>query len=245
MFLRCLSLQGNYICPRCGRRTRILIEGLCPKCYAELKGPQIVPSFIEAEVCRYCGSVRLGYKWVETKGSFEDVIMKVLDHQLRSIKNHEIIKDISLKEVNFLTKPNWTTKLLLSFEGNVAGEKVDWKVALTVRLRPSICPKCITRISGEYDTLVQIRGAVPNDMERKVPEIAEVAGVINDMVDIIGEKEGVDVFFTHIGAARKFIKEMSRRYKISWKGPYREAIGISSSGKKRSRNTFVVRILVP
>jgi len=238
-------LCGKYICPRCGRETEFLIDGLCPKCYAEVKGPELIPNTIEAEVCRYCGAVRLGFKWVETEGSFESIIMKVIEHEIRKVAEKSgVINNIELKDVIFETEPNWTTRLVLVLAGTVRSEKVEWKKPTTVRLNPSICPKCITKISGEYDTVVQLRGDLrPEILERDIIDLIERTVILNDLIDIIRHKEGVNVYFSHIGAARKFIKIILKKYEASWKGPYREIIGTNSSGKNRTRNTFVVRIV--
>jgi len=237
-------LCGKYVCPRCGRETEFLIEGLCPKCYAEVKGPELIPNVIEAEVCKYCGAVKLGFRWIESEGSFESIIMKVIEHEVKKVAGkNSVISNIELKSIIFETEPNWTTRLVLVLTGVVRNEKVEWKKPITVKLNPSICPKCIVRISGEYDTVVQLRGFKPGILERDVMNLIEKSVIFNDLIDIIRHKEGVDVYFSHIGAARKFIKIILKKYEASWKGPYREVIGTNSSGKSRTRNTFVVRIL--
>ncbi len=153
-----------------------------------------------------------------------------------------VMDKIKLRDIVFKTEPNWTTRLILIFEGDIRGEKVEWRKPVTIKLRPSICPRCTTRISGEYDTVVQLRGFRSEVLENEIQMVMSDLGMIDDLIDIIRHKEGVDVYFSHIGAARKFIKTLLKRYEASWKGPYREIIGTTSSGKNRTRNTFIVRI---
>ncbi|MCE4625369.1 MAG: 60S ribosomal export protein NMD3 [Desulfurococcales archaeon] len=233
------------ICPRCGRSTNVVIRGLCPQCYAETYGIVRIPSEIEIEVCRYCGSIRLGRKWAPS-GSFEESIQLIASHLLQNARKDPNFTGYRIEELRYETLPNWRTKIELIITAYHGDVRVRVVYPLVIRLKPSVCPVCKTRVSGEYDTLLQVR---PRGSKTKGEELEDVilqealrSGLGGQLVDIIRVGDGVDVYFTNAGAARKLARRLINMYGGSLSQPVYEYVTITSTGKRRARKTMVLRI---
>ncbi len=228
-------------CPRCGKETDILIRGLCPKCFTEVYGLIKISPRLRVKICRYCGSIKLGGKWTSTS-SFEEAIEKIIKYELSRAKPVEPVEKVYLLGINYISNPNWTTRILLTLEGIYKKYRLTAKKEVEIQLEPSICPTCKIRVSGEYDTLLQIRGGDTKELYKQVENIIWKSGLFAQLVDIIENKKGVDVYFTNMGAARKLSKELKKFYILRVYRVAHENVGIQSSGKPRSRKTLVIRI---
>lgn len=230
------------VCPRCGRETPVVVRGLCPRCFAEVYGVASVPGEVRVEVCRYCGSVRLGERWVETDATFEGILDAVVNWLSKRLQPVEPLIGVEVLGWDALTRPNWSTRILLRLRGWTGdGVEVEAEAPTTVRLQPSICPRCKTRASGEYSALVQVRGRHPN-LRRLVEEAVERAGILGDVVEIAEGRDGVDAYLTHRGAASRLISALERLAPLRVSGPYREYVGVTSRGRRRTRDTYVARL---
>ena len=228
-------------CPRCGGETRRLVRGVCPGCFAEVYGVASVPSRVEVEVCRYCGSVRLGHRWVAVS-SFGEAVNVIASYIVSKSRPVEPLRRVYLVGLDYETMPNWTTRVNLYLRGESGDVVVEGRAQLAVLLRPSVCPTCKVRVSGEYDTLLQIRGGDPETVESIVEEVLAESGLWVHAVDIIRGKDGVDVYFTNTGAARKLAKRLTSKLPGRLERPSHETVGITSRGKRRSRKTLVYRV---
>ena len=236
------SMVSGTPCPRCGVETRVLVEGLCPRCYAEERLSLSIPESLEAPICRKCGSIRLGGKWRDPVQGFEEAVTSVIEYWMSRYKPSHPVDQAVLESVVFESKPDWTTRVSLTFRGIVSGVQVSWGRTIRVKLTPSTCPRCVTFASGEYDTLLQLRGADPALLERLVYEALASPRLARDVIEVIRSREGVDVYLSHRGAASKLVKALSRRLELEVSGPYREYVGISSTGHRRTRNTIIARV---
>jgi nonsense-mediated mRNA decay protein 3 len=233
---------ARLICARCGREADRLIRGLCPTCFSEAYGVVRIPETLQGEVCRYCGSVRVAGRWVPA-GSFEAAVQAIIEWWFGRAKPVEPLIRVKLASVEALSKPDWLTRVALLVEGeDEGGVKVQAKVLVKVQLKPSICPTCKTRVSGEYDTVLQLRGGYPSMLEKLALEVIEEAGVGADAVDLIRTRDGVDVYFTHRGAASRVVRALKRRGLVESVGRADEYVGVTSTGKRRTRKTIIVRI---
>ncbi|GAB6148161.1 NMD3-related protein [Stetteria hydrogenophila] len=233
--------MARLVCARCGREADRLIRGLCPSCFAEVYGVARIPGVLRGEVCRYCGSVRIAGRWVPA-GSFEAAIDAVVRWQASKARPVEPLVEARLASWEALSKPDWRTRVALNLEGRTAeGVVVRARVPVVVQLKPSICPTCKTRVSGEYDTVLQLRGGDPGALERLAVEALTEAGVEGDTVDLIKSKDGVDVYFTHRGAASRLVRILKRRGLVETVGRAEEYVGLTSTGR-RTRKTLIVRV---
>ncbi len=228
------------VCPSCGRTVEAAIRGLCPECFPKIYGVARLPGRVEVQVCRYCGRILLGGRWV-TAGSFEDAVESIAGYILSRARPVEPLENVELSRLGYETKPDWTTRVHLVLRGRYRGVMVVGGSDLVVQLRPSICPLCKTRVSGEYDTVLSILDA-PTSLEDEVLALVEDRGLASQLVDIIRVKDGLNIYFTNRGAASKLVKMLSRVYNIERLGEAYEEVGIDSSGRRRTRRTITVRI---
>jgi nonsense-mediated mRNA decay protein 3 len=196
---------------------------------------------VTVEVCRYCGSIRLGSRWVPAS-SFEEAVLAIAQHLVRKAKPIEPLESVELVGVDYESLPNWLTRIRLHLRGSYRGVEIEGFQTVEIKLKPSVCPVCKIRVSGEYDTLVQVRGGDPEEIERVIEAEIVKNDLLPHFVDIIRGKHGVDVYFTHQGAARKLTRALSRYYEIEVHTPVHENVGIESTGKRRSRKTIVIRL---
>ncbi len=228
-------------CPACGRESRVLIRGLCPSCFASRVGVARVPSRVEVRVCRYCGSVRIGSRWVRVS-SFGEAVESIASYVVGRARPVDPLEGVELAGVDYETHPNWTTRLRLRLVGWYRGTPVPGVAELTVVLRPSVCPVCKVRVSGEYDTVLQVRGGDPGELERIIERVVVEAGLADQTVDLIRGRDGVDVYFTNTGAARKTARILANRLGGRIEGLTHETVGRTSRGRMRSRKTLVLRL---
>ncbi|MCE4600274.1 MAG: 60S ribosomal export protein NMD3 [Desulfurococcales archaeon] len=228
-------------CPRCGRMVDRLVRGVCPRCFAEKYGVASLPSTVRVEACRYCGAVRLGGRWIHAS-SFHEAVEAIARYVVERTKPVEPLEDVELAGIEYESSPNWTTRLTLHLASHYRGVTITGRAGILVQIKSSICPVCKIRVSGEYDTVLQIRGARGEALRRGVEEGLANAGLQEQLVDIIESRDGIDVYFTNKGAARKLARELSRRFKARLYEVVHETVGVDSSGRRRSRKTLVLRI---
>ncbi len=228
-------------CPRCGRETNILIRGICPECFTEIYGLAELPREITIETCKYCGSIKLGRSWIQVN-SFKEAVIKIAQYIMSEAKPVEPIESVELAGMEYETLPNWRTRINLLLRGRYRDNVLRAEQNIVIRLKPSVCPICKIRVSGEYDTLLQIRGGDPQEIEKFVERSIERLGLYQHLIDIIITKKGVDVYFSNTGAARKIAKEFSRYYEARLSRTTHEMVGVRSTGERRSRKTLVLRL---
>lgn len=229
------------VCPRCGREVDFLVGRVCSMCFVELYGLARLQERVEAEICRYCGAVRLGGRWVQVY-SFGGAVEALARYLVSKARPVEPLERVELARVEYDTLPNWRTRIQLKLNGVYRGHVVEGSQELTVRLKPSVCTLCKTRVSGEYDTVLQVRGADPELLEEKVGEVIERLGIHRQTVDLIPGRNGVDVYFTNTGAARKVARELSKLLGGAVTVPRYEEVGVDASGRRRGRKTLVLRV---
>ena len=230
------------ICPRCGRPTSVVIDGLCPQCYAETHGIASLPGRIDVEVCRYCGRARLGHRWVEA-GSFEAAIRRAIEYHLSRAARQSRFQRVRIAGLRYETLPNWNTRVEVELEAYYGDYRVTSTTTVTVRLHPSICPVCKTRVSGEYDTVLQVRGASARGLsEEELAEQAWRLGLGHQLVDVIQVRDGVNVYFTNPGAARKLAKKLIQKYGGTLSRVHYEHVTTTSTGQTRTRRTILLRL---
>ncbi len=233
--------MARRICPLCGRETGVVVGGMCPQCYADRFGIVVLPDRVSFDICRYCGSIRLGNRWVQVS-SFDEAIDAAINYIISKRMKNTIFNNIKIKIIKYETKPNWTTRANIIIIGEYNGAMATQNANITIHLKPTICPLCKTRISGEYDTLLQIRGEIPHDVEDTIMREIQKMKLERQLVDIIESKKGLDVYFTNLGAARKIAKRLSKLYKGRIEGVEYEDVTISRTGLHRTRKTLRLRL---
>ncbi|MEB3765777.1 MAG: 60S ribosomal export protein NMD3 [Desulfurococcales archaeon] len=235
------------ICPSCGRETKVVVRGLCPECYVRHYGILSIEEKHEYEICRYCGSIRIKGKWIQVHSFHEAVnniayyiVRRSIDHAMRT---GSYAKNIKLERIEYETMPNWSTKISLHIKADIDDVPVREIKIITIRLRPSICPLCKVRVSGEYDTVLQIRGKYdPDKLENNIYMEILKLGLSRSFVDLVRIKKQINVYFSDRGSALKLAKSLSKYYKSKISGIEHEQVTVTSSGKKRTRKTVTLHL---
>ncbi len=232
----------NRICPACGRSTEILVEGLCPECFASRRPLiQYTGGRIEVEACKICGSIRLGNRWVKA-GSFSRAVEMSIEHVLGRAKPVPPLEEARLSSMVFETTPDWRTLATVEVEARYQGATIRGAHRVEVLLRPVVCPVCKSRLGGDYDTALRIITDKPLQVEEEILREAQKLGVIDSMVDITTSKREVIVFLLHRGAASRILKALSRSWTVERMGTGTEDVGVSSTGRFRIRRVITVKL---
>jgi len=235
------------ICPSCGRETQTVVRGLCPECYVRHYGILAIEEKYEYEICRYCGSIRIKGRWIQVN-SFHEAINNIANHIVRRSIEHAMrtgsyAKNIALERIEYETLPNWSTRISLHIKAVIDDVPVRESKTITVRLKPSICPLCKVRISGEYDTVLQLRGKYdPDKLENNIYMEILKLGLTRSFVDLVRIKKQINVYFSDKGSALKLAKSLSKYYKSRISRIEHEEVTVTSSGKKRTRKTVTLHL---
>ncbi len=227
------------LCAGCGIDVEELILGLCSSCYKRKYGVARIPKQLESHVCRYCGSIRISGRWRRVN-SFNEAIETLVYSGLSKLKPSYPLERVIIRSIRYKTKPDWRTRLDVEIVGVYRGISIIDDAEVIVRLKPSICPSCKIKLSGEYDVLVQIRGAYVE--EDQIIRLLSNAGLLGRTIDIIQSKDGLNVYLEDMGAASKLARLLEKRYKVKISRVEHEHVGLTRKGKKRSRKTLTIRI---
>ncbi len=185
--------------------------------------------------------MKRGTRWVEA-GSFPAAVDVAVGMLIERLKPVEPLEGVELERWEPLSEPDWRTRVLIRLSLSYKGVAIPYTIDTHIELEPSICPLCEIRQSGEYDTLVQVRGASSVDVRREVEKALEHASVWDALIEVIESRDGIDVYFTHRGAASKFVKALTRARQASISRTRHEIVGTNRSGKTRTRKTITVRL---
>lgn len=234
--------MARRFCAACGRESEVLIKGLCPECFtSRVGGVREAPARFRVVACRFCGRVKRGTRWVEA-GSFPAAVGVAVGMLAERLKPVEPLEALSLEGWEPLSEPDWRTRVLIRLALHYRGARIPYTLETHIELEPGICPLCEVRQSGEYDTVVQVRGVKGREALETVEEALERASVWNSLIEVIEVKDGVDVYFTHRGAARRFIKALTRSRRVRVGTAIHEIVGTDGSGRMRTRKTITVRL---
>ncbi len=230
------------ICPACGKSTEILVEGLCPDCFASRRSLiQYDDSRIEVEACKICGSVRLGGRWVKA-GSFSRAVEMSLEYAIGRARPTPPLEEARLANIVFETTPDWRTITTVEIEARYRGVVVKGRRRVEVLLRPVVCPVCKNRLGGDYDTALRIITGEPRRVEEQVLTEAERLGLLDSMVDVVSSRREVIVFLTHRGAASRIVKTLSKSWMVEKLGTGTEDVGVDKTGRFRVRRVITIKL---
>ncbi|BAN90934.1 60S ribosomal export protein NMD3 [Aeropyrum camini] len=230
-------MRGLKSCAGCGRPSEVLLRGLCPECFDKRHGVvEGLPRELAVDVCTSCGRIRVGHRWLYYRTPEEGVGLILSSIAYKPVHP---VEQVVLEGWSLETSLDWRTRVRLRLKASHQGLAFNVSRSIVLRLNPSTCPLCIVKRSGEYDTLVQVRGAAAEDTVERVLNTLDPKEA---PVDVIPVRGGVDVYFHHRGAAARFVSRLGSIARVKVSRIVYEHVGTSSMGKRRSRKTIVVRL---
>lgn len=225
-------------CIYCGREDspeNPVVDGVCLEC--RIKRGEILrveKNVLRYDICRVCGSVRIGYKWRDTHGFEEAITLIVYEEVPRYVKPGPGVGDLRVEKYEYSTAANWRTVVRVYFTGTYGGKRFTYPVEFTIFFNPSKCPRCVMIDSGEYEAVLQIRGVNPKILNNILSkEFMADKRLREDLVDVIEADNGVNLYFYNHGAARKLARRLAGRLGLRIRENY-EVAG-TRSGKQRAR----------
>ncbi|MCD6477812.1 MAG: 60S ribosomal export protein NMD3 [Candidatus Aenigmarchaeota archaeon] len=188
----------KYICPKCGRKTNKLYDGLCKDCFLEEKNLFSIPKRIEVKVCKSCGRVKLGGRWKRVK-SPDEIIKK----HIKSKGEIENIK-IDKKQIN---DNSFLVNVLV--RGKIYGlEKTEKRKTILVK-KKVLCDLCGKVKGGYYEAIIQLR----SNNENKIKQAYEIIGkLIKNRDGFITKtertKNGIDIYITPKNLINTIVKNV-------------------------------------
>jgi len=225
-------------CVYCGSRDspdNPVIGSVCLKC--RIKRGELIrleQDKFYFDLCKVCGSLKIGFKWIDTDG-FESAIDYIVHNYIRDkISYAEGVNEINIDGYRYASTPSWHTDIDIIVSGKYGGAYFKVPLRLTIFFRPTKCPRCIMYDSREYEALIQIRGVNLDKIKRVIEdEFYKEPRLGRDYIEAIETRNGLDIYFYSQGAARKLARRLSHRLGLTVKENY-EVAG-TRSGKPRTR----------
>jgi nonsense-mediated mRNA decay protein 3 len=212
-----------------------VVGGVCLRCRIK-RGEVVVVEEREfrIDLCKVCGAVRIGYKWVDTHG-FEDALREVVYSILaHKAKPGPGVSSLEIDSYELVTHASWRTIVRVYYKGLYGGKEFVYPVDYVVYFNPTKCPRCRMIESGEFEAVVQIRGVDKRVLEKALEKVFNRDKRLRqDLVDYIEVSNGVDIYFYNHGAARKLSRRLSSMLRLTVKENY-EVAGMRS-GRQRAR----------
>ena len=226
-------------CPRCGKGTDTLFEGLCEDCFTETKKILSVPQSIEVIMCKRCGKSVNRNKWVPNE-SIDSMISRAINSNIHPDSETKMSVDYK----PFVVAGKTTLPVTITAEKNIGESKIIRKIPTDVVILPQVCDSC-SRLSGSYyEAIIQIRG--PKEMQDEL--IKMVKSKVNQYKDsnqysfitkTVALKGGTDLYVGSAKAAQKIEQEAKKLYNVSTK--ITASIHGMKDGKELRRLTVLLR----
>lgn len=208
-----------------------IIDGLCIKCYVELKDVIKIPDTIEISTCSRCGALLVRGKWFYPSSVEEaqEIVKKIIIDAIKpgeDIVITNVIAELispSYKKahvyVNLLVKNMY--KHLLRIDVNIKWVK-------------GLCQLCFRRAGRSFDAVVQLRFIHIDESAKRFR--GEIENIFRDyIVDVEERSNGYDIKVVSQGVAQKIVniaKKMWKKVKVTESfGDVRYSRDGSRSGK--------------
>lgn len=214
-------------CFVCGKPAGKLFQGLCGTCYGERSRLVQIPPRFELVACSRCGFVRLGNKWQRfDAGAFLKSKMKI---------NGELGQmDVKQTDETFV----------LTATGRLSDVPVTKTEThkVTIHMKKIVCPACTRRAGGYYEAVLQLRGAVSDDvLDFIAAQIAKQAETDERAFYTAKElKEGIDLRLGSKKAAEKIAKQLEQKYRAKLTRSFE--LVTKRDGKEICRTVIAVRL---
>lgn len=240
--------MGEEFCVVCGRTDAAIVDGVCPKCYAERNPLVTVPERPKVTICPTCGARRIGAHW-EGRGRSPELLGS--EDLLPFLR---VLPGVTLRTVDWTDEGTYALQREISGLAHLRfrGEERTMPLSLTVRLEHRTCEECSRRSGHYYTSTIQLR-AVEDEVREKAAD--RRARLWRQWEDLLPETradwqralswaeerpEGWDVYATDTLAARS----ISRLAKAKLSATLKESATLwgRKNGQDVYRVTFCLRI---
>jgi len=217
-------------CPKCGRETEDLHNGLCESCFlSKVSVVQKIPGELVVKECRLCSKFFVN-------GSSESIESSVETFLETLLKQKDIIS------ASYRLSG---TKIFLTLKLKKDGLEKTEEKAINLAVKKIICKSCSMRNSGYFQATLQVRAP-----ENLLPDIRnEVENQINylnkyDNLAFVSNfqevKNGFDVLIGSKNSAKQIAKILKLKYRAKIK--ITRKLSGNISGKKVYRDTIIARV---
>ena len=236
-------------CIKCGRALEAgrSVGPLCLDCYLETRRLICLPARVEFDYCKQCGSIRVSHTWLPG-GEPGEAAVRYLERVVASSKPCDpAVQSFRLVSIEPLTRPSWRTVLRVVIEAVIRGVDVPVSQSYNVEVyaRPTLCPACKDARGGDYNVLLQLRGAKPAELAKRLEGLLNASEqVLGSIVDVIEYSNGVDIMLLDRGSASKIVRELRKWYRLRVRVTG-EDVGVTSRGRLRRRTVMSVSLVSP
>lgn len=228
-------------CPKCGKDTDSLFNGLCKECFLKAAKPAELPAEISFEHCRNCLKIKLKGKWL----SFEpELLSELVLQNLKSRKLDSFKASVDL----FEKEKGW--KALVRVAGKIGKNILEFSLETFLKPKTVLCDACMKVSSDYYEATIQIRFEKRPSQDVIERVLSECVSFLNELkkqdslAQIVKAKElknGLDVLVGSRRAAKQLAEFLAR--KSSQKPVVSSTLaGVDRKGHDWSRFTYCVRI---
>ena len=222
-------MRHSKFCPKCGKETEDLHEGLCSDCFkGGMKVPEAIPDKIKINTCKSCGKIFINEKGYDNdESAIEDMLQKVLGKKNVESATYRLSGD--------------TIFITMNVEKDGVNKEMEKNVPVVHKTMT--CKFCAMRGSNYYNATIQVR--VPKGMQETI--LKEIDKVMIDrnkhdnyafVSKVVKKKEGIDILVGSKSAVSHVVKYLKSKYKIKTKTSH--TLFGPVQGKKIYRDTVLV-----
>jgi len=237
------------ICARCGREVAndeyIAGYGLCVDCYLGFRGVFAVKPLLSLTVCPRCGSWNLGGEWFKPLPTEEVLRRTLLDKQHKLVEHYaEIIDAQAIGKPMKVDRNRYRINMKLHVVINKAVVR-EVETSIEYVVEKKLCPKCFAKAGKIHKALVQVRsdkGYLTEDEVSAVKSLLKDPSILDDLVVIEENKHGLDLKFSSVNVAKKFVEVFVRATGAKLATSFKPTKYEVKRGKWRGIVTFSVRM---
>lgn len=220
-------------CPKCGKETEELVEGLCSDCFRE-ENEMEIPGKLEIDICKYCGRIKTGGSWRECS------VEEAVEEELKKVMNPEE----GVSEIEVSREGGEDNEFKVSVKSQKSGVELGSEGFIEVEPDKGVCETCSGKISGYYEAVLQIRGETGkvrkalNIAAKAMEESRNDSAFVSDVEEV---KNGVNLFVGSQSAAKQISRRLSSAFKVERKSS--KTLCGQEEGQKKYRSTYLIRIL--
>ncbi len=242
------AVTSSRYCVRCGRPENPeepLINGYCSDCYIDHVGLFDAQPVLSVTICSRCGSWYYKGRWWEPL-SFEDIIRRLF---LDWAEKH-LTDGVELVEVEHVGKPvsrghGWYD-VVLSLSIVLVNNAVRRRdIDVRFKLTKTVCPRCLKKAGKSFNSLVQFRstrGYLTEEEKSYIREKLSAHGIAEEVVEIIENRQGIDVKMSDHTVARRLAGIVSRERSAHVKETFKLRRYDPGRGRKEGVITLSVRL---